>query len=115
MAVNNRILKKSKFWGKISDFSYNLSVVYFRKAWLIDGLKRKTEKSKGYQIDNEAIKKVWHGIKIDKNWLRFYNSIERGDKKTFDARYLPLDIQYCFIDDWFNNTQEALMLDDKNM
>jgi len=115
MAVNNRLLKKSKFWSKISNYSFNLSIVYLRKAWLIDGLKRKKEKSKGCQIDNEAIMKIWHGIKIDKNWLRFYNSIERGDNKTFDARYLPLDIQYCFIDDWFNNTQEALVLDDKNM
>jgi len=114
MAVNKRILKKSKFWERISKLSFDLSMVYFRKAWLVNGLNRKTEKSKGYPIDDEAIKKVWHGIKINKNWLRFYNSIERGEDRSFDPRYLPLDIQYCFIDDWFNNTQEALMLDDKN-
>ena len=114
MAVNKRILKKSRFWKKISKLSFDLSVIYSRKAWLVDGLKRKTEKSKGYQINDDAINKVWQGVKINKNWLRFYNSIERGDNKPFDARYLPLDIQYCFIDDWFNKTQEALMLDDKN-
>jgi len=114
MKANKRILKKSKFFEKISKLSFDLSVIYFRKAWLTEGLKRKAEKSKGYPIDDNAVKRVWHGIKINKNWLRFYNSVERGDKRPFDARFLPLDIQYCFIDDWFNNTQEALMLDDKN-
>lgn len=114
MKANKRILKKSKFFEKISKLSFDLSVIYFRKAWLTEGLKRKKEKSKNYQLDDKAVTKVWHGIKINKNWLRFYNSIERGDNKPFDARYLPLDIQYCFIDDWFNNTHEALMLDDKN-
>jgi hypothetical protein len=115
MKVNFSRLRISKFCKKISSWSFYLSVVYFRKAWLIDGLKWKKEKSKNYPLDKLSVKKVWHGIRINKAWLKFYNNIEREGNKNFDARYLPLDIQYCFIDDWFNDTQTALLLDDKNM
>ena len=115
MKVDRSRLRISKFWEKINSWSFYLSVVYFRKAWLIDGLKWKKEKSKNYPLDRLSVKKVWHGIRMNKAWLKFYNNIEREGNNNFDARYLPLDIQYCFIDDWFNDTQTALLLDDKNM
>ena len=114
MNVNKRILNKSVFFKRISDASFYLWMVYYRKAFLTTGHGGKLRKTKHLPIDETAVKKVWHGIKVNKYWLRFYNSIERGEKRPFDARYLPLDIQYCFIDDWFNNTQEALIMDDKN-
>lgn len=115
MKVNRSRLRISRFWEKINSWSFYLSVVYFRKAWLIDGLKWKKERSKNYPLNRLSVKKVWHGIRMNKAWLKFYNNIEREGNNNFDARYLPLDIQYCFIDDWFNDTKTALLLDDKNM
>ena len=115
MTPNKRLIRISKFFGRIYRSSYYLSIVFSRKAWLIDGLKIKKQKSKDYLIDKSSVHKIWHGIRINRAWLKFYNSIERGENRGFDARYLPLDIQYCFIDDWFNNTESALILDDKNM
>ena len=90
-------------------------MVYYRKAWLEDSLKLKKLHSKSVLVDNDSIKKIWKGIRIDKGWIRFYNGIQREElQDRFDARYLPLDIQYCFIDDWFNDTRSAWALDDKN-
>ncbi len=90
-------------------------MVYYRKAWLVDSLKLKKRQSKSVLVDNESIKKIWKGIRIDKGWIRFYNGIQREEQQDrFDARYLPLDIQYCFIDDWFNDTRSAWALADKN-
>jgi hypothetical protein len=116
MEANRFLIKISNFWKKISSWSYFLSVIYYRKAWLTDQLKMKKERSKHVTVDNDGIKRIWDGIRIDKGWIQFYNGIQReGDLKSFDARYIPLDIQYCFVDDWFNDTHSALLLDDKNM
>lgn len=65
--------------------------------------------------NKKDIKRVWGNVKQDSDWQRFYNSIVREENNGFDARYIPLDVQYCFIDDWFNNTKVALAIDDKNM
>ena len=115
MKANRTFIRISNIWKRIYSLSILLSVVYFRKAWLVDSLKMKKQHSKGVQVDKRSIKKVWRGIKIDKGWIQFYNGIKRENKDVFDARYIPLDIQYCLIDDWFNDTQPALLMDDKNM
>ena len=116
MKANPTFIKISNIWRRISSWSFFISLVYYRKAWLVDQLKLKKRQSKDVRVNNDAIVKVWKGIRIDKGWIRFYNSIQREEKqKTFDARYIPLDIQYCFIDDWFNDTRSALLLDDKNL
>ena len=116
MKANPVYIRISKIWKKISSWSDFISLVFYRKAWLVDQLKLKKELSKGVRVNNDVIRKVWKGIRIDKGWIRFYNGIQREEKqKAFDAHYIPLDIQYCFIDDWFNDTRTALLLDDKNM
>ena len=66
-------------------------------------------------MDKEAIEKVWKSIYVNSVWSRYYNGIERETKGAFDARYIPLDMEACFIDDWFNDTNSALVIDDKNM
>ena len=116
MEANRFLIKISKFWKKISSWSYFISVICYRKAWLTDQLKMKKEQSKHVVVDNDGIKRIWKGIRIDKGWIQFYNGIQREEnQESFDARYIPLDIQYCFVDDWFNDTHSALSLDDKNM
>lgn len=115
MEANRTLIRISRIWRKIGSCSIFLSMVYYRKAWLVDSLKLKKRKSKTVLVDNNSIKKIWKGICIDKGWIRFYNGIQREElQDRFDARYLPLDIQYCFIDDWFNDTRSAWALDDKN-
>ena len=104
-----------KILNKISSSSYYLKNVCYRKAYDLKELKIKDNLSKGKPVDKSAIKKVWDGIYMNSIWSRYYNGIKRETKGEFDARYIPLDIQACFIDDWFNNTQTALAIDDKNM
>ena len=104
-----------KILNKISSSSYYLKNVCYRKAYDLKELKIKDNLSKGKPVDKSAIKKVWDGIYMNSIWSRYYNGIKRETKGEFDARDIPLDIQACFIDDWFNNTQTALAIDDKNM
>lgn len=116
MIANRTLIRISRIWKKISSWSFFISVVYYRKAWLVNQLELKKRRSSKIPVDNNSIKKIWKGIRIDKGWIRFYNGIQREEQQNkFDARYLPLDIQYCFIDDWFNDTRSAWALDDKNM
>lgn len=108
--------KSSRLFGKIASASFFLSTFFYRKSFLVDQLKIKKECSRNTAIDKDDILKRWRGIRINPDWIRYYNSIERGiPDNTFDSRFIPLDIQYCFIDDWFNETKTALLLDDKNM
>ena len=104
-----------KILNKISSISYYLKNVCYRKAYDLKELKTKDNLSKGKPIDKKAIKKIWNGIYVNSVWSRYYNGIERETKGSFDARYIPLDLEACFIDDWFNNTNAALAIDDKNM
>ena len=104
-----------KVFGKISSVAYFLKVVCNRKAYDLKELRIKDKLSKGKPVDKAKLKKVWRGIYVDSVWSRYYNGIEREGKSAFDARYIPLDIEACFIDDWFNNTKAALSVDDKNM
>lgn len=108
----------SRLLDKIEKKSFFARVVFQRKMWMHQNNTNKTEASMAFHLteDNKRqIDKVWNGVKIDRDWLRFYNSVDRGDQRPFDARYVPLDIQYCLVDDWFNKTQAALLMDDKNM
>ena len=107
--------RKSKVWKKLASLGYYVGVWYYRKSFLVDQLKMKKERSKGTSVDKNEILRIWNGIKVDNGWFRFYNSVLREGNNSFDARYIPLDIQYCYIDDWFNDTESALILDDKNM
>lgn len=104
-----------RIFDRISRNAYFLKNVCYRKTYDLKELHTKDKLSKGKQVDKAAIKKVWNGIYVDSIWSRYYNGIERETKGSFDARYIPLDMEACFIDDWFNNTNAAQAIDDKNM
>lgn len=115
MKANKSLLFLGKILGKISTKAYFLKNVCYRKAYDLKELHTKDRLSKGKPVDKAAIKKIWNGIYVNGIWSRYYNGIEREQKGAFDARYIPLDIEACFIDDWFNDTNSALAIDDKNM
>lgn len=115
MKTNKSLLFIGRMLGKISAKMYFLKNVCLRKAYDITELKTKDKLSKGKFVNRRAINKVWNGIYVNKVWSRYYNGIERETKGEFDARYIPLDMEACFIDDWFNNTNAAQAIDDKNM
>lgn len=112
---NKNLLFFGRILNRISANAFFLKNICFRKAYDLKELKIKDKLSKDKPIDKEAIKKVWKGINVNKVWSRYYNGIERETKREFDARYIPLDMEACFIDDWFNNTNAAQTIDDKNM
>lgn len=115
MKSNKSLLFLGKILGKISTKAFFLKNVCYRKTYDLKELHTKDKLSKGKPVDKAAIKKVWNGIYVDSIWSRYYNGIERETKGSFDARYIPLDMEACFIDDWFNNTNAAQAIDDKNM
>ena len=61
---------------------------------------------------NREIDLFWKGIRIDKRYLSFYNTIHSG---KFDSRYIPDNIYYRFIDLFYNNALKAYFLSDKNI
>ena len=94
--------------------SYRMNWLY-RKALLVEPYQIKKRYSQKVIFRKEQISKIWNGIHVNNIWFEFYNGIEREIANSHDARYIPLDIQYCYIDDWFNDTNAASVLDDKNM
>ena len=115
MKANKSLLFLGKILGKISTKAFFLKNVCYRKAYDLKELHTKDKLSKGKPVDKTAIKQIWNGIHVNDIWSRYYNGIEREQKGAFDARYIPLDMEACFIDDWFNDTNSALAIDDKNM
>ena len=115
MKTNKGLLFLGKVLGKISTKAFFLKNVCYRKAYDLKELHTKDKLSKGKPVDKAAIKKIWNGIYVNSIWNRYYNGIERETNGKFDARYIPLDMEACFIDDWFNNTIAAQAIDDKNM
>ena len=115
MKTNKCLLFLGKVLGKISTKAFFLKNVCYRKAYDLNELHTKDKLSKGKPVDKAAIKKIWNGIYVNSIWNRYYNGIERETNGKFDARYIPLDMEACFIDDWFNNTIAAQAIDDKNM
>lgn len=108
----------SSLFDRLSNGFFYLHILFYRKSWLFAGFNVKKNYAKQYQLSRQNkkdIERVWGNVKQNPVWQRFYNSIVREEKLEFDAHYIPLDIQYCFIDDWFNNTKVALSIDDKNM
>lgn len=93
---------------------FRLRKEQMKKKWV-------TEISKSYRggtlssEEKAAVKRVWGNIPVDDKWFIMYNSIKREGSSHFDARYLPLNIHYCFIDEWFSSARKAVTVDDKNM
>ncbi len=109
-------LKSSRLLGKLASVLFFLSSFFYRKSFLVNQLRIKKELSRNRAIDEKSLSERWRGIRINPDWIRYYNSVERETSvDSFDTRFIPLDIQYCFIDNWFNDTESALHLDDKNM
>lgn len=118
-AVNNQLLKRYRFFSRLS------KKVYFMATFVLRSGNAKMElntKKKGplevrhlNKSERNEVRRVWGNHKVKDGWFSFYNSVRREGKTGFDARYVPLDIQYSFIDDWFCNSREAYALDDKNM
>ena len=84
---------------------------------LIDARKElnmKRDIFESYQLDEYKmllIKKLWGGIKFDKNYFLLYNTFN----DTFDPRYVPDDIYYGTIDVFFNRALDCAAMDDKNL
>lgn len=115
MKPKKSLLFLGNFFRKTSANSFFLKNVFYRKVYDLKELKIKDNLSKGKPVDRKAIKSIWKDIYVNSIWSRYYNGIEREQKGTFDARYIPLDMEACFIDDWFNDTNSAQVIDDKNM
>ena len=118
MNKTNLRYKAARICEVIGQRAYYRQRVILRKMWMEANYKVKKKKAGGYHLspaDEAEIERVWKGFKVDKDWFRFYNSIDRGREEAFDARYVPLDIQYCVVDEWFNESLEAHLMDDKNM
>lgn len=64
--------------------------------------------------ENDLIKRIWGSIHFDKNWLRFFNAVEKEGSHGFDARYIPMDIAYGFVYPYYNFQQGSSFMDDKN-
>ena len=107
--------RRSRLWKKIATFSYYRMNWLYRKALLVEPFQIKKRFSHKAIIRKKKISEIWKGIRVNNLWFEFYNGIEREIIGGYDARYIPLDIQYCYIDDWFNDSHAATVLDDKNM
>ena len=110
--------KLSHVLGKLSNRAYYWRMAFLRKSFVYDQLKLKRAISTDKPLTKEekdVADTFWKGVPIDKNWLQFYNWVERGrGQEPFDPRYIPLDMEYCCIDDWFNDTKSSILMDDKN-
>lgn len=98
--------------------TYWLYVFCSRYAYCKKELRKINDGGYPSHLDKEdqlSVEKIWGRIKPDSRWFSFYNSIKREGNTVFDPRYVPLDIQYCMINTWFNSTVECRALDDKNM
>ena len=114
-----RIWKRYRWVRRQSEKLYYYATFIWRKAQTKASWE--DEKAANYKKrvltpeEKAEVRRVWKDIKVDDKWFVLYNSIKREGDNRFDARYVPLDIFYCFIDEWYNNDQEAYALDDKNM
>ncbi|MBR3412763.1 MAG: hypothetical protein IKG81_08740 [Bacteroidales bacterium] len=115
----NRARKKCRRIRRLSEKIYYLSTFIWRKV--LTKCEWDDEKAGNYQCrslspeEKAEVRRVWGNVKVKDKWFVMYNSIKRDGDVPFDARYMPLDIYYCFIDEWFNNTRESYTMDDKNM
>lgn len=118
MKKARRVYRLSHVLKKVYKSTFYLSIVLWRRSFLYDGHEEKRKALKGQPLTKESRKKLadfWSGIPIDESWHQFYNWVEKdGMEEKFDPRYIPLDMEYCCIDDWFNDTESSLLLDDKN-
>lgn len=120
MSMNIKRAGKIDRWIKRqSEKLYFLSTFIWRKTQTnYEWEEEKSEFYKDRRLSPEEkaeVRRVWGNIKVDEKWFVLYNSIKREGNDSFDARYIPLDIQYCFIDGWFDKCHESHTLDDKNL
>lgn len=105
-------------WRRISSLSGYVSQYHERKGTAIRLMEPNKEIFKGYQLTSQQkkeIKKLWKGVRVDYDWFRFFNSIQREKEIGFDARFIPMDFSYTFLHPFYNNTPFTYAFDDKNM
>lgn len=59
-----------------------------------------------------CVSDYWGGVRVDPKFIALYNAINNTD--SFDERFVPDDLYYCYIDPFLNNTEVARWMDDKN-
>ncbi|MBR3412762.1 MAG: hypothetical protein IKG81_08735 [Bacteroidales bacterium] len=113
-----QLLRRYSFIKKLSGKIYYLATFVLRDGNAKLELKKKKKGPLNVRsltdTENKEVRRMW-GNHVKGEWFSFYNAVKREKNLGFDARYVPQNIQYCFIDDWFCNSREAYALDDKNM
>lgn len=61
----------------------------------------------------KQIKDYWSPYFIRNDYFSFYNTLNPSSA-GFDVRYMPGDLYYCYVDAWYNNSNTAKTLNDKN-
>lgn len=61
----------------------------------------------------KLIKQYWKGYKVSYDYIALCNA-QNPSKSGFDVRYIPYQLEYCFVDPYYSSEQAAQVLDDKN-
>lgn len=112
MAYKNRIKRFVVNW--LDDkFSIELSRKGFAKRSK-ENKKRTIGPVSLTSSSDRCISDYWHGLaRVDKESIGIYNRLY--DENSFDPRFIPADLFFCFIDPFYNNSDAAEWLDDKNL
>ena len=117
--VSNLLLKRYRLISRMSKKMYYCAIFYLRngnaKIELATKAKGPLPVRRLTATEKSEVSRVWGKNKVSDGWFSFYNAVRREGSIGFDARYIPLNVQYCFIDDYLCNSREAYALDDKNM
>ena len=84
-------------------------VINIKKDWLEFATKHTNKHSLTVEQINEAIRFFQPYVKIKPIFHEFYHE-KTGE---FDAKFIPDDIYYCYVDPYFNDWHLAKRLDNK--
>lgn len=81
---------------------------------------KRSYRNKSAVVGNDSLDKstkrlissYWSGVKVNSKFVALYNKI--NNTASFDVRYVSDDLFYCYIDPFYNNTDAAQWMDDKN-
>lgn len=81
---------------------------------------KRSYRSKSAVVGNDSLDKstkrlissYWGGVKANPKFVALYNKI--NNTASFDVRFVSDDLFYCYIDPFYNNTDAAQWIDDKN-
>lgn len=99
----------------ITNFLLYLRYLYSIRDWLSADFKKKVNETQPpslTQAQKDQIKEYWGDLyNSEAVYLSFYNLFTN----SFDPRFLPENLYYYFLDPFLNNTNAAIVLDDKNL